>query len=101
MQAEITRFAEEGPTAQELAQAKAYLIGSYPLRFVTTGQIAGQLMGVLIDDLGIDYIDKRNDMIAAVTLDDAKRWRKRLFSAPMLVSRVGSGVVVDQRRAEP
>ena len=89
MQAEIKRFADEGPTAQELAQAKAYLIGSYPLRFVTTGQIAGQLMGVLIGNLGIDYINKRNNLIAAVTLDDAKRMAKRLFSAPMLVSRVG------------
>ena len=35
---EIARFAKDGPTADELANAKAYLIGSYPLRFVTSAQ---------------------------------------------------------------
>jgi zinc protease len=86
---EIKRYADEGPTADELASAKAYLIGSYPLRFVTTGQEASQLMGVLTGNLGIDYINERNDMIAAITLDDVKREAKRLFGGDMLISRVG------------
>jgi zinc protease len=89
IKAEIKRFAEEGPTAQELAATKAYLIGSYPLRFVSTGQVASQVMGVLIGNLGIDYINTRNDQIAAVTLDEAKRMAKLLFSGDMLISRVG------------
>jgi zinc protease len=86
---EIKRYAADGPTAAELASAKAYLIGSYPLRFVTTSQVAGQLMGVLIGNLGIDYINKRNDLIAAVTLDDVKQMAKKLFAGDMLISRVG------------
>ncbi len=89
IKAEIKRFAEEGPTAAELAAAKAYLIGSYPLRFVSTGQVAGQVMGVLIGNLGIDYINTRNDQIAAVTLDETKLAAKRLFGGEMLISRVG------------
>jgi zinc protease len=88
---EVRRYAEEGPTAEELAAAKAYLIGSYPLRFVSTGQIASQVMGVLIGNLGIDYISKRNDLIAAVTLEDARSMAKRLFGGDMLISRVGPG----------
>jgi zinc protease len=86
---EVRRFAEEGPTAEELAAAKAYLIGSYPLRFVTTNQIAGQIMGILQGDLGIDYIDRRNEMIAAVTLDEAKTMARRLFGGDLLISRMG------------
>jgi zinc protease len=86
---EIKRYADQGPTAEELATAKAYLVGSYALRFVTSGQVASQLMGVLTGNLGIDYINKRNDLIAGVTLDDVKRLAKRLFSGDMLVSRVG------------
>jgi zinc protease len=86
---EVRRYAEEGPTAAELAAAKAYLIGSYPLRFVSTGQIASQVMGVLIGNLGIDYIDKRNDLIAAVSLEDARTMARRLFGGEMLISRVG------------
>jgi len=89
VQDEIKRYADEGPTAAELASAKAYIIGSYPLRFVSTGQVASQLMGILIGNLGIDYINKRNELIAAVTIDDVKRLAKRLFGAPMLISRVG------------
>ena len=42
-----------------------------------------------IDDLGIDYIDRRAALINAVTLDDAKRAAKRLFNAGLLISVVG------------
>ncbi len=90
IKAEIARFAEDGPTADELAKAKAYLIGSYPLRFVTSGGIADQLLGLQIDGRGIDYVDRRNDLIAAVTIDDVRRVARRLFgSADMTVVRVG------------
>jgi zinc protease len=83
------RFAEEGPTAKELDDAKSYLIGSYPLRFDTSTKIAGLLLSIQLDNLGIDYIDKRNDLIAAVTIDDVRRVAKRLFSDSMVVVRVG------------
>ena len=87
---EIKRFAEEGPTEQELANAKAYLIGSYPLRFDTSGAIADQLLAIQLENLGIDYVDKRNDLIAAVTIDDIRRVSKRLFAGDRVVVRVGT-----------
>jgi zinc protease len=85
----VHRFADEGPTEKELADAKSYLIGSYPLRFDTSTKIAGLLLSIQLDDLGIDYIDKRNDMIAAVTIEDVRRVAKRLFGQDMVVVRVG------------
>jgi zinc protease len=88
---EVKRFAEEGPTEQELAEAKAYLIGSYPLRFDTSGDIAEQLLAIQLEDLGIDYVKKRNDLIAAVTIDDIRRVSKRLFGGDgRVVVRVGA-----------
>ncbi len=87
---EIGRFAEEGPTEQELADAKAYLIGSYPLRFSTSGAIADQLLAIQLENLGIDYVDRRNDLIAAVTIDDIRRVSKRLFAGDRVVVRVGT-----------
>ena len=75
----IGRFGEEGPTAEELADAKAYLIGSYPLRFVTSNQVARQLLGMQLEDLGIDYIDRRNDMIGALTIEQVRAAAERLF----------------------
>jgi zinc protease len=86
---EIRRLANDGPTAAELAKAKAYLKGSYALRFDTSSKISGQLLQIQIDELGIDYINKRNKLIEAVTLADAKRLAKRLFSGEFLVTVVG------------
>src|SRR5690606_38346502 len=82
---EIGRFAEEGPTEQELVDAKAYLIGSYPLRFSTSGAIADQLIAIQLENLGIDYVDRRNALIAAVTIDDIRRVSKRLFAGDRVV----------------
>jgi zinc protease len=89
IEAEIRRMASEGPTEEELAKAKAYLKGSYPLRFDTSSKIASQLLQIQIEDLGIDYIDKRNGLIDAVTIEDARRVAKRLADGGMLVTVVG------------
>ena len=86
---EIHRLAATGPTAEELAKAKSYLKGSFPLRFDTSTKIAAQLVLMQVEDLGIDYIDKRNGLIDAVTPEDAKRVAKRLLDGKMLVAMVG------------
>jgi zinc protease len=87
---EIARFAKDGPTDQELADAKAYLIGSYPLRFTTSGQIAGRLLTIELDDLGIEYVDRRSDLIAAVTADQVRAAARRLFgNDDMIIVKVG------------
>ena len=77
--AEIGRMASEGPTEEELEKAKRYLKGSYPLRFDTSTKIARQLVEIQRDELGIDYINKRNDLIDAVTIEDARRVAERLY----------------------
>lgn len=64
---------QEGITEQELADAKAYLIGSYPLGFDSNAKIAGNMMSVRLDGLPVDFFDKRNAMVEAVTLEDVNR----------------------------
>jgi zinc protease len=86
---EIRRLAETGPTADELAKAKSYQKGSFPLRFDTSTKIAAQLVLMQVEDLGIDYIDRRNDLIDAVTLADVQRVAKRLLDGGMLTTMVG------------
>jgi zinc protease len=73
LMAETALIAEEGVTAEELADAKAYLTGSYPLAFDSNAKIASQMMSVRQDDLGVDYFDRRNALIEAVTLEDVNR----------------------------
>jgi zinc protease len=82
---ELKRMAAEGPTAEELANAKSYLTGSYALRFDTNAKIANQLLGILQEDLGIDYVERRNKEIEAVTLDDIKRVSQRLLDPDNLI----------------
>lgn len=89
MQAEIRRLAEEGPTAEELDKSKSYLRGSYALNFDTSTKIASQLVQIQLDKLGIDYIERRNGLIEAVTLADVKRVAKRLLDGGMLFTVVG------------
>ena len=89
MEAEIRKLAETGPTDEELAKAKSFLTGSFALRFDTSTKIAEQLVQIQLDDLGIDYIDKRNGLIEAVTMADVKRVARRLLDASMLVTVVG------------
>jgi zinc protease len=89
IEAEIRRMAEGGPTEEELAKAKDYLKGSYALRFDTSTKIAAQLVQIQLDDLGIDYIERRNSLVDGVTLDDAKRVAKSLFGGGLLVTVVG------------
>jgi len=86
---QIKRLAAEGPSAEELAKAKSYLTGSYALNFDTSSKIAAQLVAIQLDDLGIDYINKRNAVVEAVTLADVKRVSKRLLDTGLLVTVVG------------
>lgn len=88
--AEIKRIAAEGPTADELEKAKRFLIGSYPLRFDTSGKITANLLDIQIENLGIDYIDKRNALVEAVTIQDIRRAARRfLAEVKLLVMLVG------------
>jgi zinc protease len=89
IEAEIRRMGAEGPTQDELDKAKSYLKGSYALNFDTSSKIAAQLLNIQIEDLGIDYINRRNGLIDAVTLDDTKRVAKRLADGGLFVTVVG------------
>jgi zinc protease len=86
---QVARLAATGPTEDELTKAKSYLKGSYALRFDTSTKIAAQLVAIQLDELGIDYIDKRNGLVEAVTLADVKRVAKRLLEGNLLVTVVG------------
>ncbi|WP_406721571.1 MULTISPECIES: M16 family metallopeptidase [Thioclava] len=66
---------------KELADAKTYLTGAYPLRFDGNSQIASILAGMQLSDMPVDYINTRNAKIEAVTKDDIARVAKRLLKA--------------------
>lgn len=84
---ELAKMAKNGPTAKELEAAKKYIIGSYAIRNLDTStKVAGVLVAIQQIDLGIDYIDRREALINAVTLEDVKRVTANLLNnEPTLV----------------
>lgn len=92
IRAEWLRLAREGISTRELEDAKRYLTGSYPLRFTASGQIARLLVEVQLDDLGIEYIARRNALINAVTVEDANRVVARVFDPDRLSVVVAGGL---------
>ncbi len=89
----MAKLASEGPTEHEVAEAKRYIVGSYPLRFDTSPKIAGELLGLATTGFEPEFLAQRNRLFAEVTLADVKRVAQRLFGDPsLLVQAVGRPV---------
>jgi zinc protease len=91
---EMTRLGSAPVSAAELARAKAYLVGSFPLRLDTSGKLARFLIGLEEHGLGLDYPDRYSRSIRAVTAADVQRAARAYFD-PAQFSLV---VVSGQRR---
>jgi len=72
------RQMQEAPVASdELASAKKYLIGSFPLKLDTQSAIANFLIQVEVYHLGLDYADRYPKLIGAVTTQDVLKVARR------------------------
>jgi zinc protease len=85
----LSEFSKNGPTQQELDDAKTYLTGSFPLAFASNSGTAAQLGAFQRQNLDIGYVARRNAMIQAVTLADVKRVSKKLFDPARLTVVIG------------
>jgi zinc protease len=70
---ELRRIRTEPVADDELADAKANLIGGFPLRIDTNGETAGLLTFIEMYGLGTSYFTDYVDKVAAVTKDDVMR----------------------------
>ena len=77
---EIGRIRSEPVSDKELADAKAYLTGSFALRMDTSAKIAGILTSIEIYNLGLDYPQKYPAIIQAVTREDLLRVAKSILT---------------------
>lgn len=67
---EIERIKTEPVPAEDLDNAKAYLVGNFPLQIETPEQIAGRVVQYKILGLGKKEMETYRDKIAAVTAED-------------------------------
>ena len=93
---EIRRIQKELVTEKELADAKAYITGSFPLKMDTYAKIAGMLTSVEIYGLGLDFPQKYPGLINSVTREDIQRVAKK-YLHPDAMAIV---VVADQKKAK-
>src|SRR5207245_1650573 len=70
---EFWRLQREPVSERELADAKAYLTGSFPLTIETPDAIAMQVLNVVFYDLPIEDLQNFRDRVNAVTTDDIQR----------------------------
>src|SRR5690606_17805143 len=59
LQSVLKEFAEKGPTAQELEDAKKYLVGSFVLHLDSNTDLASFLLSMQLQHLPRDYLKKR------------------------------------------
>jgi zinc protease len=93
---EIRRIQNELVSEKELADAQAYLTGSFPLKMDTSAKIAGMLTSIEIYNLGLDYPQKYRGLINAVTREDIQRVAKKYLHP----DRMAVVVVANQEKAK-
>lgn len=74
----------EGITPEGVADVKTYLTGSFPLSFTSSARIANMLVSIQLEHLGIDYLDRRNGLIEAVSVEDVKKLARQLLDPAKL-----------------
>lgn len=83
---EWSKFATDGASQKEVDDAKNYLISSYNLRFASIGNLSEILMYMQKENLGLDFLQKRNEYIKKVTKDDVDAAAKKYFAKDSMVT---------------
>ncbi len=83
---EQLRDIQEHPVSDaELASARKYLIGSFPLKLDRQSSIASFILQVELYGLGLDYAERYPKLIAAVTREDIQRVAQKYLHPDALV----------------
>jgi zinc protease len=83
---EVQRIREQPVSAQELDDAKNYLIGSFPLRFDTNRRIAAFISQVEYFELGLEYPNRYGDLIGKVSREEVQRVAKQYLHPDRLIT---------------
>ena len=93
LMATIERFRTQGPTPEELTAAIKNITGGFPLRIAGNGKIAQYLAMIGFYGLPLDYLDRFNDRISAVTAEDIRdAFQRRIDPARFATVMVGPAV---------
>jgi zinc protease len=84
---EVARFAEAGPTAEELDRMQSYLCGLFPLSLETHDQVADRLADLELYGLDRSEVTGFRERVRAVTEEDCRRLARRYLpgARPLVV----------------
>ena len=82
---ETERMQRKGVSTEELLAAKNYLTASYNLRFASIENISEILTAMQKYNLGLDFLQKRNDYVSNVRLEQVNAVAKKYFDKDYMV----------------
>jgi len=89
----LKQFIEQGPSKEELEDAKLNITGSFPLRQASNKDIVENLAVIGFYDLPLDYLEQYNAHIEAITLEQIKSaYKRRVHPEKMATIIVGPEV---------
>ena len=100
LQEQLLLVAERGVTAEELADAKAYLSGALPTRLTKLGRIADFLAFSQYLGRPIDYLRRRQRMIESVSLERVNRLAAKIFAKPPSILVLGEAAGENDPQAQ-
>lgn len=77
-------FYANGVTEEEFELAKSSMLSSFNLRFSSLFDIASQLELMQVEKLGIDFLENRQDLVRAVSLEDVNNSIKKHLPKELL-----------------
>ena len=75
----VRRFREQGPSEEELSAAVKNITGGFPLRIASNADVVQYLAMIGFYGLPLDYLDRFNEKVRAVTAEDIRdAFRRRV-----------------------
>ena len=83
-------YIEHGPTKEELVSSKKNITGGFPLNIASNSKIIGYISMIGFYGLPLDYLDRFNDNINSVTIEQIQEaFKRRLDIGKMVTVTVG------------
>jgi zinc protease len=92
----LNRFVAEGPSEDELAAAKANLMGGFPLRIDSNRKLLDNVANIAWNNLPLTYLDTWTQQVGKVTVADVRAAFQRKLQPQVMATVVLGGAAATQ-----
>ena len=87
---ELQKLAKDGVFEEEFEKAKNSMLSSFNLRFLSVADISAMLLEMQKQNLGLDFLQKRNDYVKNIQFFDVNRVAKKYFNIKPVEITIGN-----------